>query len=393
MDSDNCKLPAVPKDVTKDIQSSNICQVCGEKPTIMYLGVHCCSSCKMFFRRNADFDLDTHQCVFTGNCDITMNSRGACRYCRLKKCFSIGLQKDLLRSSHAVQRHDKTKKKHKISTNEATVSLSIVNTPLDLLNNDRSLLSINQWSLLSNVTHAYDDQSPLLTIRYTMASQLNYPAKLQCKMATDYFKRIASSLYLSAGPFIKTIPEFVHMSTSDQGILVERNIRSMSGFGGILVLREADLCQNPFYHNASVTTYGHELTHQAMKIVHNADIDGTLIKLMIPILALSTCSDIIDPDNYDGSGSTTTPGGTRLFSNTLHLLIAQNIYVEMMFKYMLYRYGYKESALRFASLIKSCLDQNLMVSDGDDLRQHDEMVQIITDETERSLVMDDENNK
>ncbi len=89
-------------------------------------------------------------------------------------------------------------------------------------------------------------------------------------------------------------------------------------------------------------------------------------------------------------GSTTTPGGTRLFSNTLSLFESQNVYAEMMFKYMLYRYGYNEASLRFARLIKSSLDQNLMVLGDIDLKIHDQMVQTITDETERSLTVHDE---
>ncbi|CAF0874262.1 unnamed protein product [Adineta steineri] len=386
MDSDKRESFVVPKNPTADVQSSNICKVCGDETTVTYLGISCCSSCKMFFRRNVELNLDTQHCVFTGNCDINVNSRGACRYCRLKKCFFIGLQKDLLRSSFTAHSYGGITKKQKTSTNEITVALSTVIPTLDLLINDRSLLSFDQWCLLSNVTHSYDDQSPILAIQNKMASQLNYPAKIRMKMATDYFKYIASSLYLSAGPFFKTMPEVVHMSTSDQGILIERNIRSMSGFGAILVLRETDLCQNPYYHNASMAVYGHELTHQAMKIVQHADTDGTLIKLMVPILALSTCSDIIDPNYHESVGSTLSPGGTRLFPNTLHLLILQNIYVEMMFKYMLYRYGFKEAVLRFAGLIKTCIDQNLMVCDGEDLRQHDEMVHSITEQTERLLV-------
>jgi len=231
-----------------------------------------------------------------------VNSRGACRYCRLKKCFSVGLQKDLIRGRRSHQDHVRKKTRKKSSTNisnEKTASLPVVISTLDLLNNDRSLLTSDQWSLLSNVTHAYDDNSPVSTIRNNMTRQLAYPSKMQLKMATDYFKHIASSLYLSTGPFIKTMPEFMHMSTDDQCILVGRNIRSMSGFSGILVLREADLCKNPYYHNACIATYGHDRTYQAMKIVNHADTDGTLIKLMIPILALSTCSDILDPSITD----------------------------------------------------------------------------------------------
>jgi hypothetical protein len=94
---------------------------------------------------------------------------------------------------------------------------------------------------------------------------------------------------------MKTMPEFINMSVDDQGVLVERNIRSMSGFGGILVMRETDVCTNPYYHNAFLTSYGQQRTNEAMRIISHADTDGTLIKLMVPILALSTCSDIIEP--------------------------------------------------------------------------------------------------
>src|SRR5437763_440673 len=88
--------------------------------------------------------------------------------------------------------------------------------------------------------------------------------------------------------------------------------------------------------------------------------------------------------------NTPTPGGTRLFSNTLRLLEVQNTYAEMMFKYMVYRHDYNEAALRFASLIKSCLDQNLMIFGDGDRQKHDEMVQTITKEPEESLTLHDE---
>jgi hypothetical protein len=67
-------------------------------------------------------------------------------------------------------------------------------------------------------------------------------------------------------------------------------------------------------------------------------------------------------------GVTTTPGGTPFFSNSRILLRIENIYVEILFKYMVYRYGYREASSRFASLIKNSLDQNLMVLDDDDLQ-------------------------
>ncbi len=43
-------------DSDKNDKPSHACKVCGSDVSLMYLGVQCCSSCKMFFRRNAEFN-------------------------------------------------------------------------------------------------------------------------------------------------------------------------------------------------------------------------------------------------------------------------------------------------------------------------------------------------
>lgn len=236
---------------------------------------------------------------------MTINSRSACRFCRFKKCLSVGLQPNLIHASSSRPDHGRKKHQQQTTTDVPganSVSLPAVIPTLDLLHNDRSLLTTNQWSLLSNVINAVNDQSPTSMIIDTMARQSAYPSKLRLKIAIDDLKQITGALYLSAGTLMKTMPEFMNMSINDQSALVERNIRCVGGFSGILVLRDADVCTNPYYHNASISTYGSELTHQVTRIVSHADIDGTLIKLMLSVLAMSTCSDHIDlnPEN-DGS--------------------------------------------------------------------------------------------
>lgn len=77
------------------------------------------------------------------------------------------------------------------------------------------------------------------------------------------------------------------------------------------------------------------------------------------------------------------PSATRL-------LEIQNIYVDIMFKYMTYRYGYDEATLRFATIIKHFLDQSMCTIHAEEVQVHAELVQTIINDIERSLTLLDE---
>jgi hypothetical protein len=58
MSSDEYEYSSAPNTgAAQNVESSSVCKVCGNKDPVMYLGIQCCSACKMFFRRNTDFDL------------------------------------------------------------------------------------------------------------------------------------------------------------------------------------------------------------------------------------------------------------------------------------------------------------------------------------------------
>jgi len=58
MDCDDQVLSTtVTFELVKQFQSFSLCQVCGTEKAQTHYGALCCASCKMFFRRNAKFDL------------------------------------------------------------------------------------------------------------------------------------------------------------------------------------------------------------------------------------------------------------------------------------------------------------------------------------------------
>ncbi|ULT98147.1 hypothetical protein L5515_012838 [Caenorhabditis briggsae] len=75
------------------------CAVCGDRVNGKRYGAPACLGCIVFFRRAVTNDV-SYKCLKGGNCIITNESRCICRYCRLQKCFTVGMK------ASAIQRRD-----------------------------------------------------------------------------------------------------------------------------------------------------------------------------------------------------------------------------------------------------------------------------------------------
>ncbi|CAF3898774.1 unnamed protein product [Rotaria sordida] len=356
------------------------CKVCESDGAQIHYGGLCCVSCKMFFRRNANFDLNTHQCVFKEKCDITILSRRACRYCRLQKCFTIGMQRELLRASH----------NRRGILNEKIISSSNIISSIDLLRNDRSLLTDEQRCHLSNIINIYDTKSPVNHIRHLLSSESKHPMKMRLKMAKTNILEIILSMYQGILPFIETLPEFQTMKHYDQCELIERNLSYVGGFNGIIVFRDAEVPISTAFKNGFPSVYGSTIVDDSVIIARRTDNDVSLIKLLIPILLFSTSCYINIPSNVNNNYQLDEIEMNSIFFNTKRLFDIQNTYIEIMFKYMIYRFGYNEASLRFAALIKSFLDQSKCILKAAEVESHDQLIQTIVKDTETALQFQNE---
>ncbi|XP_013385069.1 nuclear hormone receptor E75-like [Lingula anatina] len=76
--------------------SGSVCKVCGDEASGFHYGVDSCEGCKGFFRRCITQGMN-HKCNNEEKCDITPFSRNSCQYCRLKKCFAVGMSREASR--------------------------------------------------------------------------------------------------------------------------------------------------------------------------------------------------------------------------------------------------------------------------------------------------------
>ncbi|CAF1178858.1 unnamed protein product [Rotaria sordida] len=87
------------------------CKVCGAPAQYSYYGTLACHACKAFFKRNAKHGQEVLKCDWDDNCEVNVNNRHVCSYCRLMKCFACGMQINMFRSFHQKKKETSQKRK------------------------------------------------------------------------------------------------------------------------------------------------------------------------------------------------------------------------------------------------------------------------------------------
>jgi hypothetical protein len=155
---------------------------------------------------------------------------------------------------------------------------------------------------------------------------------------------IISQMYTSMQLFISSSPDFRILTLNEQTSLLERNLHVVGGFYSTHFLRHTGILQSPEHLQAFTTIYGPDIMSSVKQAIEELDSDATLIKIILMIFAFSSSCLIVNTNEKMERDS--------LLYGTFRLLGSQNVYVELLWKYMIYQYGYDESALRFTRLMK-----------------------------------------
>lgn len=248
---------------------------------------------------------------------------------------------------------------------------------MDLLENSRLLLNNFQLTLLSNVLHAFDRFS----LVPSMLELIQCSHDIQPNLFDTF--NLFASFYTTVESFINSTADFRVLTVAEQRSLFQRNLHGLFNYCGTFMLRDAGMFDNQRNENLLVPLYGHEIVQQAKRIIMRLDSDSIIIKFIHIIFAFSTnCFTV----NYD-SDMNQDP----LLHGTFRLFGSQNLYTEILWQYMLFRYDYQESVVRFAGLVKHMLDLIYLSTEiyGHNVH-HQTLVDDLVEEAKTALILDEQ---
>ena len=250
--------------------------------------------------------------------------------------------------------------------------------PLNLLQNDRSTLSSAQWTLLSNLIHAFDEQNPSSRVLCTLNELALLPPKLRFR---------SSNIYQLIGQFFASVQSMIERSADAHSLpmnarraLTKHNLVLAGSMNGIFLSRELDLYSNAIFLHGSSAYYGSGFLKDCLRHSRRCDTNGNLMKILISISIYSSSCSIVQFDHQEDENT---------MASSIDLVRIQDTYVTTLWQYLLYLYGFAEAVVRISLLTKNILDILHMLESMPTNATHTEMMDRMIDATERALTIED----
>ncbi|CAF1208114.1 unnamed protein product [Rotaria sordida] len=367
--------------MSKSNKTSSECKICGDSASFSHYGVIACQSCKMFFKRNAENRKETLKCHFDGQCEVNINNRHVCAACRLEKCFKVGMCIAMIRCPQSRNKRKNTTSSALVPVRSRQNEQSIKLPTLNLLDQDRSLLTTDQWNLLSNLIHSYDEHNAL-TFAKNFVNEINslHP-KLRFKIDSAKTVEISKILCQTAEPFIQSNHHFASLPLHNRSIILRGTVYNISCLGASLTVRESGLIESSAYRHGLEITYGTIPYNLSLNMILSLDQDFDLVKLSLSIFAFCTSGCILYDEN-------TSP--IRL-TDIQSFLSIQNMYAEIVWKYLLYKYSFEQSVIRFSHLVYSMIAVVTITSHLQTVKNHTDVIDTLIENIEHGQMNIDDN--
>lgn len=143
---------------------------------------------------------------------------------------------------------------------------------------------------------------------------------------------------------------------------------------------EAKVFDNESHVATCNEIYGGDYVKESYRLLIRMELNGTLIKMMLNILAFSSNCSIVLPEHAFYLTNTSV-------TSSISLIHIQDVLIVTLWKYLVYQYGFIGAVRKLDYLVKNYLDVLNRVNENNS-RQHVEMVDVIIDKITHSLTLD-----
>lgn len=207
------------------------------------------------------------------------------------------------------------------------------------------MMTADEWTLLSNVIHLYDRQNLFEHLNNLFIErQSTLPIKSRSKPA-PLVSLIMESVQCVEN-LIRHSNSFRALSAPTKHRLLKNNLLAMNGMNVIIIDKFLEVTSNKNFDVAFENLFGQIVLETGISIRKKMDPNILLSKILLFVLLYSSNFSAVQ---HDPSANLPT------VSYSSEAMQVQDRYVTMLWKYMVYRFGFTESVLRYSSMISNVM--------------------------------------
>ena len=195
------------------------------------------------------------------------------------------------------------------------------------------------------MVHAYDRGQIFEHTQHMLAELTSLPPKIRSKSTTVF--DIIGFFYSSIQSVLEGVPHYQSLPLAARRVIIQRNIETVGTLSSIFVAREINAMENLAYFTGCSMIYGNENIILFKNYASQIEKNGSLVKLMLLVMAFSGNNSIVIPNPRENIP-------TILCTNAL--IHVQNIFVTILWKYLIHLYGHTGAIRWFNSSIKFILN-------------------------------------
>jgi hypothetical protein len=189
--------------------------------------------------------------------------------------------------------------------------------------------------------------------------------------------------------FIKTIAggtqvlyngnqDFLSLSADDRSVLLNTTMKHTGNFLSNTVFQKVRLLDHPAFHTAIGLIANPSAIPVTIRLGRLLDFDVVVEKVVLDILVFSTT-------NY----TTYSKSPATKLSDPQKILHIQNKYIELTWRYLLYKYDEKQAVICFSNLIRCLFALHDLIIRTCEIEWYKGMIDDLIRQTEQTLIMNE----
>lgn len=140
-------------------------------------------------------------------------------------------------------------------------------------------------------------------------------------------------------------------------------------------MRPARLMDNPAFNKSHEILFGSPATIFAERIANQLDCDSVVMKLLLAILAFSTLTYAFF-----------TKSPAQCLTNPKQVLKIQDAYIDLLWRYLVFKYSYNQAVLRLTNLIRCIFSAHQAIVRAMEKVWYTDVIDTLIEQTEQSML-------